>query len=213
MSGPMGTTFNAWVSAQDPLEVVQITFVYLKPGGSVFYPFRCTGGSSPLECGPAITSSTNPPPDPLGVMDELGTYEFLYVYAIDREGNESKYMASGEIQNVAGFTSHSLNIPDLVVESPPGTFLLKWGTNGTGPGQFIEHEDLVADNAGNIYVVDPQNYRVQKFDSNGNFITTWGTYGSGDGQFDNPRGVAVDSSGDVYVADVGNSRVQKFIGD
>ena len=70
-----------------------------------------------MECGPAgITASISPPPDPLGVMDEVGTYEFLYVHAIDREGNESKYMASGEVQDVTGITSHSLDVPDITVD-------------------------------------------------------------------------------------------------
>jgi len=63
-----------------------------------------------------IASAANPPPDPLGVMDVVGTYEFLYVHAIDREGNESKYMASGEVQNVTGITSHSLDVPDMTVD-------------------------------------------------------------------------------------------------
>ena len=67
------------------------------------------------------------------------------------------------------------------------------------------------DPAGNIYVTDTGNDRVQKFDSSGNFISQWGIPGSGPGQLDNPAGIAVDpASGAVYVADVGNNRIQKF---
>lgn len=55
----------------------------------------------------------------------------------------------------------------------------------------------------NVYVVDSDNDRIYKFDSNGEYITNWGTpdYGDGNGQFRNLRGVAVDSSGNVYVVD------------
>ena len=82
------------------------------------------------------------------------------------------------------------------------------GAPGSDDGQFITPADIAVDKAGNLYVVDAGNNRVQKFDSNGKFITKWGTAGSGDGQFSAPVGIAIDSSGNVYVSD--NNRVQKF---
>ncbi|HOL09915.1 MAG TPA: SBBP repeat-containing protein, partial [Bacillota bacterium] len=66
------------------------------------------------------------------------------------------------------------------------------------------------DSSDNIYVVDLNNHRIQKFNASGEFLTKWGSFGTGDGQFDFPYGVAVDSSGNVYVADTGNHRIQKF---
>jgi hypothetical protein len=69
---------------------------------------------------------------------------------------------------------------------------------------------VAVDLAGNIYVGDAGNHRIQKFDSTGAFITAWGTSGTGDNQFNTPMGVAVDSSSDVYVVDSVNDRVQKF---
>lgn len=86
----------------------------------------------------------------------------------------------------------------------------KWGTGGSGDGQFSSPKDIAVDSAGNIYVVDKGNYRVQKFTSNGAFVTKWGTRGTGDGQFEVPAGIAVDASGYVYVVDNENDRVQKF---
>ena len=66
------------------------------------------------------------------------------------------------------------------------------------------------DNAGNIYVTDTGNNRIQKFNADGFLITTWGTEGSGNSQFKNPSDIAVDTAGNVYVADTDNYRVQKF---
>jgi len=93
-------------------------------------------------------------------------------------------------------------------QSPPyrGT----WGTNGSGDGQFNNPGGVAVDAAGNIYVTDVGNYRIQKFTSVGAYVTQWGSYGSGNGQFNEPWGVAVDGSGNVYVADTFNHRIQKF---
>ncbi|MBI5559815.1 MAG: SBBP repeat-containing protein [Deltaproteobacteria bacterium] len=90
-------------------------------------------------------------------------------------------------------------------------FALKWGSYGTGNGQFNGPFDATVDSSGNVYVIDFFNNRVEKFDSNGGFITKWGVYGLGSGQLYFPRGIAVDSSGNVYVVD--SYRVQKFTSD
>jgi parallel beta-helix repeat protein len=100
-----------------------------------------------------------------------------------------------------------------------GNFITKWGSYGTGDGQFYSPRGIAVDSSGNVFVTDWGNSRIQKFDSNGNFITKWGSHGFGDGQFGCPSGIAVDSSGNVFVADnvfVGaghNPRIQKFDSD
>ncbi|GAG84246.1 unnamed protein product, partial [marine sediment metagenome] len=69
---------------------------------------------------------------------------------------------------------------------------------------------LISDNAGNVYVSEWNDHRIQKFDSDGTFITKWGSYGGADGEFYQPYGVAVDNAGNVYVAEKYNHRIQKF---
>jgi len=114
---------------------------------------------------------------------------------------------------------------------PP--FLRKWGESGSGAGQFQSPTGVAVDQAGNVYVADLVNHRIQKFAPDGDFISMWGwgvdtgvadfeictaaslpcqagILGSGNGQFLAPNGVAVDESGNVYVADLGNNRIQKF---
>jgi sugar lactone lactonase YvrE len=92
-------------------------------------------------------------------------------------------------------------------------FVLKWGSPGSGDGEFAAGGGpggVAVDAAGNVYVVDVFNHRIQKFDSNGNFITKWGGFGFGDGQFYYPYALAVDASGMIFVADAFNYRIQKF---
>jgi DNA-binding beta-propeller fold protein YncE len=99
--------------------------------------------------------------------------------------------------------------PVLAAEDPP-TYLFGWGGAGTGEGEFNQPRGVALDSAGNVYVVDSGNWRVQKFDADGEFITEWGSQGTGTDQFVLPFDVAVDSSGDVWVSDYSNHCVRKF---
>jgi sugar lactone lactonase YvrE len=95
-------------------------------------------------------------------------------------------------------------------------FLTAWGGPGLGPGQFDIPDGVTVDPAGNVYVADRENSRIQKFTWDGRHLATWGrnggdgTYGNAPGEFNGPFGVAADGWGDVYVLDSRNHRVQKL---
>lgn len=101
----------------------------------------------------------------------------------------------------------------LLIQTNPAAaacnFLLKFGTTGSGPGQFILPRGIAVDGSGNVYVPD-QNTRVQKFDSSGVFISQFGASGDILGGFVSPWKATTDSAGNVYVSDSFTNRVQKF---
>jgi len=125
--------------------------------------------------------------------------------AVDGSAPPNVYVADGanDNDNIQKFRSD-------------GTLVTKWGSAGTGDGQFgfSGFYGGVAVDGAYVYVADGGNHRIQKFRSDGTFVIKWGSLGSGDGQFNTARGLAVDGvdgSGNVYVADGGlNSRIQKF---
>lgn len=92
-------------------------------------------------------------------------------------------------------------------------FAFKWGSAGTADGQFNNPEGICTDAAGNVWVADSANNRVQKFSGTGTHLMTIGSAGSALGQLSGPNGVAVDWQGCVYVAEFWNSRIQKFAPD
>lgn len=96
------------------------------------------------------------------------------------------------------------------VFSPDGIWLAKWGTTGTGDGQFDHPIDAAVDAAGNVYILEKNNARVQVFSHEGEFLGQWGSIGTDEGQFLDPYGIAIDLDGYIYVLDSGNFRVQVF---
>jgi hypothetical protein len=114
----------------------------------------------------------------------------------------------------------------------------QFGSRGSASGQFIEPAGAaVAQASGDVYLVDSNNHRVEKFTSNGGFLYAWGwgvadgrspapqvfttkchagLYGTGAVQMGFVEGVAVDNDPSspsyraVYVMDLGSSRVEKF---
>ena len=82
-----------------------------------------------------------------------------------------------------------------------GDYLSKFGSHGSGNGQFNHPQGLCFNSKGLLYVVDYINCRVQMFRENNVFLFKFGSKGHNPGQFQDPRYIAVDTSDRVYVTD------------
>lgn len=108
--------------------------------------------------------------------------------AADRAGNV--YVADSGLNRVAKFDSS-------------GNTVKRWGSTGSGTGQFNAPRGIAVDETGNVYVSDFNNNRIQKFDSSGTFLTQW----TG---FNGPRALAVDGAGFVYLSNATANQVLKL---
>jgi DNA-binding beta-propeller fold protein YncE len=83
----------------------------------------------------------------------------------------------------------------------------------TGAGQFSRPAGVAVDAAGNVFVADTGNHRIQKLSPEGQVLALWGSEGPAPGQFSSPMGLAIDADGNLLVADAGNHRIQQFSAD
>jgi DNA-binding beta-propeller fold protein YncE len=77
-------------------------------------------------------------------------------------------------------------------------------------GEFRQPGDAFVDSAGNVWVADSLNNRVQKFDAQGRFVDAITSASGAPGGLQEPWSVAVDADGFVYIADTWHHRIQKF---
>ena len=127
----------------------------------------------------------------------------------------------------------------LFLHSSPA-HAVAFGRYGTGAGEFIEPNGIAIDQrSGDVYVLDTDNERVDKFTKDGRFLLAWGRgiaggkahelqyctpnmrcfsglAGAGPGEMGFAEGLAVDNDPqssafrDVYAVDLTNHRVEKF---
>jgi uncharacterized protein (TIGR03663 family) len=91
-----------------------------------------------------------------------------------------------------------------------GTFVNVQHDAQAEPGKFWGPRGIAVGPAGNLFVTDTGNKRVQKFTADGQFLQTWGGGGIVPGSFEEPVGIDIDAQSNIYVADTWNHRIQKF---
>lgn len=73
---------------------------------------------------------------------------------------------------------------------------------------FNSPSDIAMDSAGNIYILDSGNQRIQKFTPEGKYLATIGRKGQGPGEFNYPSSLDIDGQGNLYVLDPFVKKIQ-----
>ena len=78
-------------------------------------------------------------------------------------------------------------------------------------GQSLDNKPYIAvDNNGQLFVADPEGYRILQFSSEGEFIQYWGDFSTELDGFDLPSAVSADPDGGIWVSDTNNNRILHF---
>lgn len=78
-------------------------------------------------------------------------------------------------------------------------------------GQSLDNKPYMSvDSRGNLFVCEPEGYRVMWYSITGQPLHFWGDFGAGPDLFGMPASVAVDPLGGVWVSDAGNGRLMHF---
>ncbi|MFK7801184.1 MAG: flippase activity-associated protein Agl23 [Anaerolineae bacterium] len=78
----------------------------------------------------------------------------------------------------------------------------EWEVDAWDKSQSVDNKPYIAtDPTGNVYITDPEGYRVIYFDRGGNYLGRFGAFSNGTDGFSLPVGIATDSQGQVYVSD------------
>lgn len=151
-----------------------------------------------------------------------------WFYVVDRQARVQRLDGSGKF--ISGWTmpdfiqgkpvgisvgpDGNVWIPDthyhrVMVYSPEGKEVRRWGGRGTEHGQFIYPTDI-AFHEGKVYVAEYGDHdRVQVFTMTGEYLFEFGAFGQGPGEFSRPQSMVILGQ-EIFITDACNHRIVVF---
>ncbi|MCD4674063.1 MAG: glycosyltransferase family 39 protein [Anaerolineaceae bacterium] len=134
---------------------------------------------------------------------ELGFFDEPVGIAVDADGKV--YVADTWNQRVQIFAPDPTIEDRLIFRSMMSFDVVGWY------GQSLENKPYIAISPnGDVFVTDPESYRLIQFTNDGQYLRSWGTYSAGTDGFGLAAGVAVAPDGRVWASDAVNNRLLRF---
>ena len=185
---PQGKLVGSFGSeGRGPGQFLKLAGVKVDPEGRVF---ALDAGKNTIQ---VFTGETGDAP-PLAPSSPLPRVEFVK----EIPGEVSALIADKRLWSIASDAITPLEV----------TSGRKIGTRGSDPGKLKNPRGAAVDAAGNFWIADTGNNRIQKFGRDGTLLQVIGRSGSGEGEFRSPSAVAVGPKGVIIAADTGNQRIQ-----
>lgn len=121
--------------------------------------------------------------------------------------NDDGWVYTVNSQSISQTSPHLVHVYDR-----NGTYLFKFGSTGSGPGQTYGFRAIAIGPDQEVWVLDAGNKRVNIYDRNGVYLRTFGQAGTGPGRIGwDARGMALDHDNRwVYVTDASDGTIEKF---
>jgi len=131
---------------------------------------------------------------------DLGQFDEPVGLGFDSTGN--LFIADTWNQRIQVFAANSAEIG----YSP----IFSWDVK-VWSGQSVENKPFLAlDSNNNVFITDPDGYRVLEFSKDGTYLRGWGSYSPATDGFGLPSGIVMDASNGVWVSDAGNNVLLHF---
>jgi sugar lactone lactonase YvrE len=162
-----------------------------------------------------IAADNNDPDHPLLYVSETGNKR---IQKFDNQGNLiSEFIDNVDSSGIVVDSDSKVYITDMrqdcvLVCSSEGDILTQWEQKGQSSGEFYNPRGIAVD-AHNVFVVDTNNQRIQKFTKSGIFITQWGNNDNESVKLVYPTGIAINSNGQIFVTDMDGYRIQVYDSD
>lgn len=106
----------------------------------------------------------------LGVKGQAGEWNEASQSRKLNEPNDVAIASNGDVFVVQGHTPGLRGDPRVLKFDKSGRFVKSWGGKGKEPGQFEVAHGIAIDAAGQLWVADRENQRIQVFDREGTFV-------------------------------------------
>jgi len=138
-----------------------------------------------------------------------GPGQFEEPVGIDVDAQGNIYVADTWNQRVQVFDNNLNFLREWPVQAWYG--LREWPVQAWYGESVVNKPYLAVDDAGRVYITDPEGYRVAVFGDDGSLLATFGRFGYDETSFSLPTGIDVDNNGYIYVTDTDGQRLMKFV--
>lgn len=147
--------------------------------------------------------------NPLGYLGRINNGEPAYTKSIyGTDDNQFKkpmdVYSDGKLVFVSDTGNYQIQVFDLRTKK----FKYKFGSRGTGPGEFEYPYGITSDESGKLYIADMKNNNISIFDKKGNFIEYFNPKKEDD-KIVSPSGIRIFNQ-KVYVPEINTGNIKVF---